>query len=230
MSAQRKADLPYIVRSSETSVSRALLGIRGLKEVLITGVGSIEGVFAEVLKATLTQVSGTAISKPPAGTFPMSTSQLYREGRIKSAAYRRKVKQPFARAQPTSGFYSTRTPTSKRDFVQLDTHHTIDDQTEAAFPSRHLVDEKTQLVQHFLGTPEVGLDTNPTANPDPTEYIVDDEEVPSQTAGGSAYEKSKYGQLGMEEMVVVKVGKSNAIFAGGIEAWGSGTVEMGWKV
>ena len=88
-----------------------------------------------------------------------------------------------------------------------------------------------------MGMPEIGLKTKATTAPTPDleEVIVGDEETMGQTASGAgglpaASTYGQDGQLSMEDMVMVKVGHSNWIYPNGIETWGSGTVEMGWKV
>jgi hypothetical protein len=198
-----------------------------LREVLVTGASRMEGGFLEVLKATLIQPAGTEISKPLAGDFPNSTIELYREGNIESAAPRSRADSPFAAAESMPLFYPTRTPTSKRDFSGLDEAY-----TEATVPNKHLAVEKTQLLQHYLGMPEVGLQAEVTTALTPKESIVDDEETTGRTAppATSTYGKSRHGRLRMQDMVVVKVAKSNRVPHRYIEAWGSETLEMGWKV
>jgi len=119
LSAKKQSALVYALQSSKTSVARALLEIRGLKEVLITGPGRMEGAFAQAPKVTLTQPTGTGISKPLAGDS-VDSFELYREGVVKSTAYRREAARPFTSATSMHGDDTTGTSTSEREFLSLD--------------------------------------------------------------------------------------------------------------
>jgi len=87
-----KAELSYKVTSTERLVTKALLGIRGVDEVVFAGEGAMEGAFAEVLKNTLIQPPGTGITEPSGEAVGHSALLLYRhgEGSIISSSYRAK--------------------------------------------------------------------------------------------------------------------------------------------
>lgn len=87
-----KAELSYKVTSTERLVAKALLGIRGVDEVVFSGEGAMEGVFAEVLTKTLVQPPGTDFAEPSGEVVAHSTLLLYRygEGSIISSSYRAK--------------------------------------------------------------------------------------------------------------------------------------------
>jgi hypothetical protein len=92
LTKQEKRELPYRVNSTERLVAKALLGIRGLEEVVFAGEGAMEGVFAEVLKNTLVQLPGTEVAEPSGDVVAHSTLLLYRydEGNIESSSYQAK--------------------------------------------------------------------------------------------------------------------------------------------
>ncbi|KAH5615430.1 hypothetical protein HBI45_023430 [Parastagonospora nodorum] len=92
LTKQEKTELSYRVNSTERLVAKALLGIRGLEEVVFAGDGAMEGVFAEVLKNTLVQLPGTEVAEPSGDVLAHSTLLLYRygEGNIESSSYQTK--------------------------------------------------------------------------------------------------------------------------------------------
>ncbi|KAL5120951.1 hypothetical protein ACEQ8H_001139 [Pleosporales sp. CAS-2024a] len=91
LSKQQKAKLSFKVNSTEKIVANALLGIRGLQQVEITGSGALEGTFAQVMQTTLVQPPGTEIAEPTGDNVANSTLQLYKygQGAIDSTTYQR---------------------------------------------------------------------------------------------------------------------------------------------
>lgn len=87
LSEQEKINLRYKVYGTEKIVARALLGIRGVRQVVIEGKGKMEGQFAETIKATLIQPPGTSISEQGRALVPNSTGWLYGEGLFASGTW-----------------------------------------------------------------------------------------------------------------------------------------------
>jgi hypothetical protein len=83
--------LPFKLSSIEKGVSKALLGIRGVKRVVIEGRGMMEGCFAETSKATLVQPPCTGIIKVQDPALSAFTYRLNREDEITSKGYGRKA-------------------------------------------------------------------------------------------------------------------------------------------
>jgi hypothetical protein len=83
-----QARVTYKVNSTEKTVAKAVLEIRGLKEVSFVGGGRVEGLFAQVLKDTVVQEPGIDIREPAPETVPAHAVELFRQGIINSATYR----------------------------------------------------------------------------------------------------------------------------------------------
>lgn len=62
-SEQEEPHLPYVHHTTERTLAAVLLGIRGVKQVLIGGEGMVEEEFAETLKATLVQPPGMEVAE-----------------------------------------------------------------------------------------------------------------------------------------------------------------------
>ena len=58
LTEKEEAGLPYKINSTEKGLSKALLSIRGIKQVIIDGRGTMERDFAETIKAILIQPPG----------------------------------------------------------------------------------------------------------------------------------------------------------------------------
>lgn len=55
----RKHDCPYKIIATEKGLSKMLLGVRGVKHVIIEGRGKMHEDFADLIKTTLVQPPGT---------------------------------------------------------------------------------------------------------------------------------------------------------------------------
>jgi hypothetical protein len=95
LTEKEEAGLPYKINSTEKGLSKALLSIRGIKKVIIEGRGTMEGDFAETVKATSIQPPGTSIVEMGGPGLPASTHWLNDEGQIRSKAYGAKAYQPY---------------------------------------------------------------------------------------------------------------------------------------
>jgi hypothetical protein len=129
LTVEEEAALPFQINSTEKGFSKALLGIRGVKTVLIQGRGMMEGNFVETIKATLVQSPGTDEIEVRNPGVPASTWRLNSEGEFYSKGYGAKALRP----------YPTRSASSMYNFENLPERR------------RYLVDEKKELVGHFLG-------------------------------------------------------------------------------
>ncbi|KAF1916101.1 hypothetical protein BDU57DRAFT_216866 [Ampelomyces quisqualis] len=87
LSQAEQSSLEYKVNSTEKTVAKALLGIRGLGKVCFAGGGRVEGLFAQVLRDTVVRVPLTGIVEPAPDTTPAHTIGLFREGMIDSSIY-----------------------------------------------------------------------------------------------------------------------------------------------
>jgi hypothetical protein len=116
---QEKTNLTYKVTSTEKGVAKAILGIRGLKKVLMSGTGKMEGEFASVIKATLSSPPGTDITMPAGKRVPNSTLQLFGKGVAEPAAYHAKVVHHSTTARGNFKRYPTRSTISRYDSCSL---------------------------------------------------------------------------------------------------------------
>lgn len=228
LSKQERAGLAYKLTSTEKIVGQALLGIRGVKKVFITGKGTIEGKFAAMLKATLVQPPGTDITEPLSGTMANSTLQLYREGTIESGAYKSLSKLPRTTAIPRP----TPSPTAKYEFSSL----TVRD--------RSLIDEKALLLDHFVGKLSQETPSRPTRSnrKETGEFITNEEDSGGQTKRSAAtpsatmtQEDGQGDELGIVDMTRIRVwseprGENKFILATYALSDRHNTVELGWKV
>ncbi|EDU41187.1 hypothetical protein PtrSN002B_010350 [Pyrenophora tritici-repentis] len=129
LTRKEKGQLPYMINSTEKGSSKALLGIRGVEQVLIEGRGHLEAGFAATIRATLTQPPGTDVFETESQDSLFSTPRMNHTGRIPSTGYGPKAHLPY----PT-------TPGT----IEYDYSHLLDDY-------RYLVDGKVEIAGHFSG-------------------------------------------------------------------------------
>ncbi|KAF1945782.1 hypothetical protein EJ02DRAFT_473718 [Clathrospora elynae] len=116
---EEKTKIPCSINSTEKVLSRALLGIRGVKQVIIEGTGRMEGDFAETIKATLVQPPGTNIIESNNPDLPSSTHQVNGFGKARSKVYGPRALNPYPtrpktfQSRPSN--YETITAQRKRD-------------------------------------------------------------------------------------------------------------------
>jgi hypothetical protein len=224
--AKARADLAYMITSSERGVAKSLLGVRGIRHILITGNGRLEGEFADVLKSTLTQVPCAPTDKPTGDTVPYSTLELYGEGKAVTQEYDRKANQHNTAARGSFNPYPTSTITSRFEFSSLKDNE------------RFLIDDDTHLLGHFLGTSEqnarlsvVTAASNVGNRGDRLNFEVDEEVFVPQTGHPITQQGRNKGQnLGMAQMVRIRKAlvKKDGIPVHPTD--NEGAVELGWKV
>jgi hypothetical protein len=232
LSEQDRSSLAYKITSTEKSVANALLGIRGLKYVLIEGAGKMEGEFAQVLRDTLTQRPGTPIARPAGDDpVPLSTLQLYGEGSAVSRPYYLKEKRAERENGRVFKPYATSNLTQEHDFSSLPAKQ------------RYLINEKTQLLGHFLGMTdaearELGASDVPKGRGrrGMREVVVDDGSSRGHTKGPRAVVSAPKAQRrdwreewGMERMVRIRESKRKIVESCQLTDPES-VVELGWKV
>ncbi|ORY13287.1 hypothetical protein BCR34DRAFT_273136 [Clohesyomyces aquaticus] len=91
LSPDEKAKLGYLIRNSEKAVSKALLGIRGVKKVDTTG--RMESNFAKLLKTTISS-SVSAVLPNRSSDDPILGRSAIRDGIFKSKEYKAKKTYP----------------------------------------------------------------------------------------------------------------------------------------
>ncbi|KAH8724489.1 hypothetical protein GQ44DRAFT_727844 [Phaeosphaeriaceae sp. PMI808] len=250
LAQQDKADLAYKVNITEKSVANALFGIRGVGQILITGKGKMEDEFAELLKDILVEPPEASIVVPDSLAISNSNPPLYGEGTAKSKAYLRKQAQwgkaNQATTRPSSFFkpYPTRTLASSEYDFSLPARELLSD-PNAQPEKRFLVDEKTQLVEHLLGTYEAdALEAAiqvAAASPRPRQmmkFVVEEDDVPNHTkrrnnslSASRLRVESDEGKLCLKKMVrisPVKTGKKETeIYKVPTE---EEAIYLGWKI
>jgi hypothetical protein len=115
LTIEEKAALPFNLNSTEKGLSKTLLGIRGVKRVLIQGRGILEGRFAETLKATLIQPPGTGIIEVQHPELQASTNRLYCEGEISSRTYGTKARRPYPTRPAVPEYNFEAVPRGRKD-------------------------------------------------------------------------------------------------------------------
>lgn len=97
LSGEEEKQLPYKINSMEKEVSKALLGLRRVRQVFIEGKGHMEADFAATIKATLPQPPGADIVEASDNIdfLPSSTHLMNCVGKIVSEAYGTKARRPY---------------------------------------------------------------------------------------------------------------------------------------
>jgi hypothetical protein len=220
--AKAKADLAYMITSSERGVAKALLGVRSIRHVLVTGSGKLEREFAGVLKSTLTQVPCAPTDKP----VPYSTLELYGEGKAVTQEYDRKASQHNTAARGSFNPYPTSTITSRFEFSSLKDNE------------RFLIGDDSHLLGHFLGTSEqdarlsaVTAASNVDNRRDRLSFEVDEEVLVPRTGYPSTQQgRFKRQDFGMAQMVRIRKAPAKKDGISVHPTDNECAVELGWKV
>ena len=219
LTEQERANIVFAVNSTEKVVAKALLGIRGVREVFIIGRGRLEGQFAEVLKATLVQPPGTEVTTPSGDPVPHSTGRLYRGGFFASDAYERKITKPYQMLVATNNY----------DFTGLETK------------DRFFIDEKQELTEHLRGQSPadariVAAVPKAKERRDIKEFVVDEDPFGAGvTRGTGSVEttrqktRSTEPGLSLTNIVVIHVPKVDKSLMQ-IFPSEAGDVVMGWRI
>jgi hypothetical protein len=219
LTEQERASIAFAVNSTEKVVAKALLGIRCIREVFITGRGRLEGQFAEVLKATLVQPPGTEITSPSGNPVPNSSGRLYGEGFFASEAYTRKMTKPYKMLVATNNY----------DFTGLKTKE------------RFFIDDQKDLTEHCLGRSPMEatlLAAVPKAKErrDIREFAVDEDPFGAEAARGTGSlettrqtTRSTEPELGLTNIVAIHVPKVDKRLMQ-IFPSEAGDVVMGWRI
>lgn len=210
LSNSEKDQLDYKVISTERGIANALLGIRGVRQIVIEGKGTMEGSFAETIKATLNQSPGTAIIESEGSTQLSLTPEMSVIGEIYSRAYRQRSERPY----PTRG-------EAKYDVSSL-----LD-------KDQYSVDDQDQLLNDIRGDPvtnrsvPIPMSALPRSRKTTQEVEVDDPtEARLVRQGRSTKKQNPAGKLGLglEDMVRIHIRKQDS------EDGVLKRVELGWKV
>ncbi|KAF2244605.1 hypothetical protein BU26DRAFT_82319 [Trematosphaeria pertusa] len=134
LSSETKASLPYKINSTEKVLARALLGIRGVRQILVMDRGRLEAGFEETITQSLLLPPGAQEVKVSSVTVGgrYATPELDREGEFYSRGYDQAAQNPY----PTHDY-------------KLKTR-TLGDKDEDSV----LLDETTMLLGHFLNLDE----------------------------------------------------------------------------
>jgi hypothetical protein len=239
LTEKEKAVLPYKINSTEKGLSKALLDIRGIRQVLFEGRGLMEADFEETLKSTLVQPPGTSVVEMSDPERSASTYRLNHEGEIASNAYGPKALRPYP-TLPAFPEYNFEAVPEK---------------------NLYLVDEKAELAGEFSGLSERDARTAaivkysvplsrrhiPTIDVGPVTKTRSQRRgtitVKNQGNGGQIQEKSEDEEddsLGLKDMVRIKVKAEHPEDTGtGTVNWEvidliltnkAASVELGWKI